>query len=364
MTAVDAAEAAAARFNQLVAYHANEERIRQAARARVRMEAVDFSAVRFRGLDTWLDEEYAQLDYRIDELLPSGARIVLAAPAKAGKSTLVGNLIRSLVDGSDFLNRFPAKWGEGRVVLIDNELDERRLQVWLRDQDITRTEQVAVVALRGHTATFNVLDKDIRAGWATALRKAKASVLILDCFRPLMDALGLNEHTEAGRLLEAIDALKTEADIGEVIVVHHMGHGAERSRGDSRIIDWPDATWKLVRQATDDGETNEAGPRYFSAYGRDVDVPEGLLTYNHDSRRLTFTGGSRRQTAADGAIPDVLDHLEANPGASLRAIETALADRHPRGTIRNAVRRAVEVGQIDTAPGPRRSTLHMLAMTP
>jgi hypothetical protein len=55
------------------------------------------------------------------------------------------------------------------------------------------------------------------------------------------------------------------------MVVHHMGHAGERSRGDSRILDWPDASWKLVREDLDD----PASPRYLSAFGRDVDVPEG-----------------------------------------------------------------------------------------
>ena len=45
------------------------------------------------------------LTYRVVDLWPSGGRVLLAAPYKAGKSTMVGNVIRALVDGDRFLGR-------------------------------------------------------------------------------------------------------------------------------------------------------------------------------------------------------------------------------------------------------------------
>ena len=45
------------------------------------------------------------------------------------------------------------------------------------------------------------------------------------------------------------DELLSEARIGEGVFVHHMGHYGERARGDSRLRDWPDGEWRLVRQA-------------------------------------------------------------------------------------------------------------------
>ena len=91
-----------------------------------------------------------------------------------------------------------------------------------------------------------------------------------------MDALGLDEHSEAGRWLTAFDELLKEADIREALVVHHSGHGGERSRGDSRILDWPDGIWNLVRENKDD--LNSA--RFISAKGRDIDVAEGELHFD------------------------------------------------------------------------------------
>jgi hypothetical protein len=226
--------------------------------------------------------------YRIDGLWPSGGRVMLAAQHKAGKTTMVGNVLRSLADGSAFLGQFRTE--PARVILLDFEMHEDHVRKWLRDQRIARTGFVTVRPLRGKVSSFDILDGKIRSEWATRLRGHE--VAIFDCLRPILDALGLDEHRDAGRLLIAIDELINEAGIPETLIIHHMGHSNERGRGDSRIIDWPEANWKLVRENED-----EASPRYFSAYGRDVNQREALLDYDHSKRRLTLTGGSRKEAS-------------------------------------------------------------------
>jgi AAA domain len=147
--------------------------------------------------------------YLIDELAPIGGRVLLSAQFKAGKSTVVGNLVRSLVDGDPFLGRFQVPNPVQRVVLIDNELSEATVQRWLRAQEIKNLDAVAdVVTLRGKVNTFNILDDDrTRTRWARRLSDLGADYLILDCLRPCLDALGLSEDKEAGRFLVAYDAL-------------------------------------------------------------------------------------------------------------------------------------------------------------
>lgn len=106
-------------------------------------------------------------------------------------------------------------------------------------------------------------------------------MLIFDCLRPALDALPLSEDKEAGRFLEFLDELAAEACIGELLTIHHMGHVGERSRGDSRILDWPDAVWKLVKDAEDDSTGPASVLRYLSAYGRDVDVSDLPFDESH-----------------------------------------------------------------------------------
>ena len=200
---------------------------------------------------------------------------MLAAQFKAGKTTLVGNYIRSKVDGDPFLGRAKVTPITGTLVLIDLEMSASQLDAWLRAQGIRDDDRVVPIPLRGQAASFNLLDESLRAQWVARLRQAHAEDLVLDCLRPVLDALGLDEQREAGRFLVAFDALPARGRIPEALVIQHMGHGNERARGDSRLRDWPDAEWRLVRRDDD-----PASPRFITAYGRDVDVPESQLVYD------------------------------------------------------------------------------------
>lgn len=299
------------------------------------------------------DDEAA---YRVGELWPTGGRVLLAAQFKAGKSTLVGNVLRSLVDGDKFLDRFDAV-PVGRVALIDTELDTRTLRRWLREQAIDNTERVSVLPLRGAVSTFDILDPATRARWAAQL--SGADVVILDCLRPILDALGLSEDKDAGRVLVAFDALLAEIGATEGLVVTHMGHEAERARGDSRLRDWPDAEWKIARGG-DDSDDDGRRPRYFSALGRDVSLPEGLLTFDPETRRLAYGEGNRRDSNARAALPELMALIRAEPGTlSKNAAEIRLRDEHaiPQRVARQAIAAAIRSGDLDVTAGPRNAKL-------
>lgn len=294
--------------------------------------------------------------YRVGELWPTAGRVLLAAQFKSGKSTLVGNVIRALVDGNQFLGRFDVT-PVGKVALIDTELDKRTLRRWLRAQGIVNTEAVSVLSLRGAVSAFDILDPATRSGWVRQL--AGADVVILDCLRPVIDALGLSEDKDAGRLLVAFDALLAELSANEGMVVTHMGHQNERARGDSRLLDWADSLWKIVRDG-DEIDDDGARPRFLSALGRDVALPEGQLTYDAATRRLTYADGSRRDSDARAAMPELLALVRAEPGIlSKNAAETRLRDDHgiAQKAARVAIRKAITDGSVIVMPGPRNASL-------
>ncbi|WP_100522673.1 AAA family ATPase [Mycobacteroides abscessus] len=314
-------------------------------------------------LSTLLATPDITAEYSISGVAPAGGRVMLSAQYKAGKSTLVGNVVRSRVDQTPFLERFEVSSPARSVVLIDTELSEGTLRRWLRDQNIVNASAVSdVVALRGRVGAFDLIDRKRRAEWVARLRALRCDYLILDCLRPVLDALGLDEHRDAGRFLVAFDALLSEAAVADALVVHHMGHSNERARGDSRLQDWPDALWRLVRENDEPGSA-----RFFSAYGRDVDVREGRLTFDPDTRHLSYVDGSRTDSKAEAAKPDVLAVLaeaakSASDGLSGRQIEDALKEAdHSRGAIRDALKALVALGVLATADGARRSKLHRIA---
>lgn len=293
--------------------------------------------------------------YRIDGWQPAGTRVVLVAQFKAGKTTLVGNLARVLVDGGLFLGRDLVTPVEGAVGLLDFEMGAAQFDTWLADQKIVNDDRIVVVPLRGAASAFDILNPERRAEWAELLAARGVSYLVLDCLRPVLDALGLDEHKDAGRFLVAFDALLKEAGVPEATVVHHMGHAFERARGDSRIRDWPDVEWRLVRQDED-----PAAPRYITAYGRDVDQPEAQLHFDPATRHLALVGGNRADAKARGALGAVLELLAATPDLSKNEIETQLAGAYSRAAVRKALADGVSSGQIATKPGPKNATLHAL----
>ncbi|MGH3496300.1 MAG: AAA family ATPase [Nocardioidaceae bacterium] len=353
LDAEEAAINAANAFSDAVAREAWTLRVRQTARRRlVAEDAGNRPPPTPVDLTDFLAIDDPDPTYRIDRIWPTGGRILLAAQWKAGKSTMVGNLIRALADGKAFLDHFDIT-RTANILLIDDELDERLLRKWLAAQQIGTPEAVKLLTLKGRATTFDLLDPQTRAHWAHQI--TGADIVILDCLRPILDALSLDENHDAGQFLVAFDDLLNQAGITETIIVHHMGHSAERSRGDSRLMDWPDALWKIVRDKDEEDETADdpAGARYFSAYGRDVDIGQAELSYDPDTRHLTLGTGatSRRQATAHRKIvrtdESVMAVVTDTPGLTKRRLRAAVA--HTGGhnpDIDAAVERLVAQGLI------------------
>jgi hypothetical protein len=361
-------QARARQFEGLVDQEVLRGRVRDEARRRLRVERVE-GAPEAVDLGELLSAPDPLVNYRIEGLWTRHGRVLLTAAFKAGKSTLVQNVLRGLADGGDLLGKHEVHQVERRVVLIDNELDVDELRLWLREQGIKNTDRVSVISLRGKVATFDPIDEHVRSEWAKKLAAQEADVVILDCLRPVLDALGLDEHTQAGTFLTAFDALLDEAGVGEAIVVHHAGHEGERARGDSRLRDWPDQEWRIVREKGEGDAIDPSKPRFFAAYGRRVDVPEGQLDYSPSDRRLFYAGGSRADSKLRYALKHVIDVLteareNREPGLSQNEILRRLAEcGEPRRAIQKALETAVQRRIVRQYPGERRAVLHEL-MTP
>lgn len=339
-----------------LASEAHRMRVRQAAQELVRAEKAKSTELpTFMRLDDFLARPLPPITHRVEKLWPAGGNVLLAAQWKAGKTTLRDNLVRSLVDGTPFLGRFSVDNATPcSVALIDFELDEQTLQRWLDDQDFANPERIQILSMRGRASTFNILDEHVRSRWAVMLRDLGVTQVVIDCLRPILDALSLSEDKEAGRFLEALDELAHQAGVREKFLVHHMGHSSERSRGDSRLLDWPDALWKLTRLKDDDDPTldDPAGPRFFSAFGRDVNHPESELTFDPATRHLALGDGAVNRKAA-GAVrkahaarPAVLEAVRKTPGMGIRQIRHK-CDGHGNPAIDAAVKQLIEEGVIE-----------------
>ena len=147
-----------------------------------------------------------------------------------------------------------------------------------------------------------------------------------------------------------------------------MGHAGERARGDSRLSDWPDATLAAGR-----GCDEADSPRYFSAYGRDIDVPTGRLDFDPDTRWLTYTDESRASTqlqtdtqvVLDEVVDMLVDKLRAGDGdgeMNRNAILKEADSKHHRGdkTVSPALLRGVLTSVLSVRDGPRKSKIYRL----
>ncbi len=358
-------------FNRAVAERVYTLRVSDEATRLYRAEAMPVAPEPV-GLDLLLAEEPERIAWRIESVFPINARVVLAAQRKAGKTTMTANLARCLVDGGLFLDRWPVAPVERRVTVLDFEMSRNMLRDWLTAQAIVNAEKLTVWPLRGSAAAFDITTSAVRRQWATRLAELGTDVLIVDCLRPILDAIGLDESREAGRFLVALDELAADAGIGEMVLVHHAGHQGERSRGDSRLRDWPDAEWRLVREKAEQ-EGEEPGPdakRFFMAEGRDVAVPESALDYNPATRRLTLVGGNRQASKAETHFPRIIELIregmtggavEGAPGYTGAQIEALMKGDAPRAAVRQALGLLSEKGQIITVPGGRTARFYLLA---
>jgi hypothetical protein len=293
--------------------------------------------------------------WRIASLWPAGGNVVLAAQFKAGKTTLRDNLIKAWCDGEAFLGAYVITPPVCPLFVIDAEMAPTMARRWLKAHSIEHPERFTYANIRGGAAAFNPLASALRAQWAKRITGSAA--VLLDCLGPVMGALGLDENKAAdiGRFLASFEQLLAEAGVSESFVIHHMGHAAERSRGASRLRDWPDAEWRLVRQDDD-----PASDRYLSAFGRDVEVPESRLGFDPETRRLTLDGGSRQDTRVAGARAAVIELLTGQPGLSTNAISDQLSEEHGRNAVRAALAALVKDREVTIQKGPRRSKPHSL----
>lgn len=280
---------------------------------------------------------------RITRLSFVGHNVLLAAKAKAGKSTLILSLIRSLADGDPFLGSLDVTPPVGHVGYINYEMSQSQMNQWLRDAGVQNPERVAVLHLRGYSLPLlGETAQDFYVEWA---KGCGVEVLIADPWGRMMVGSGSeNSNDDVRAVLGILGEIKRRAGIADLFVAAHMGHaqaeiGQERARGASELLGWPDALWNLNKVA----ET-----RFLSATGRDIDFTEQSLVYDPDSRSMTLDGGTtdRATAKATAAEAEVVKIVAAKPGQLTTKVQARMTSTTQRTARTEAVRCAVESGRI------------------
>lgn len=297
-----------------------------------------------RSLTEFLAEVEDPEEYRIQDLWPAQGRVLLAAQAKSGKTTLVAaNLLRSLVDGEDFLGRYHVKKVQRRVIYLNMEVGTRTMRKWLHDAGIVNTSAITVANLRGKAGALALLTVNGRKQLGAWIATHDGEIVILDPLAPLLAALGLDENSnsDVAKFFTWWNEALAYGGVIDDVVVHHAGHGGERSRGASRLLDEPDAIWTLTKDTenkaprNDDPFADTTPMRYLSAYGRDVELPAEALKFDPMTRRLELTGMSRSSMGMNSNERRVIQLMSDLMPRSKNEIAHALGGN--RNTIYSAI---------------------------
>lgn len=282
----------------------DEERVQaryeslQADRAARRLLARDEAAGLWSGftddsLAALLAEPRDPTPWIIEGLLRRGHKAVLTAAFKVGKTTLLTNVVRSLVDGAPLFGRFAVQPTDRRVAIFDYELTREDAADLYERVNVSATDRVLLSSLRG--VGFS-LANDVHAEQVVDyFRRNDVGVWLIDPYARAMRGFGSeNSNDDVGAFLSRVDQIAAEAELDAVVISAHTGRGeqlvgSEHARGATKIDDDPDARWIYTK--------DESGSRFFRAEGRNrVGCEEFALTHDPDTELLTASTLSRSDT--------------------------------------------------------------------
>lgn len=263
-----------------------------------------------------------EVKWTIKDIFPTGANVTLTAQYKAGKTTLINSLAKSLADGEKFLNYFEQPDHKGRIVIFNYEVSENQYRRWMNDVCIESSDKITLVHLRGKRLPLTVARvEDLTV---SILKDLDAQTWILDPFARAFTGCGdENSNSDVGVFLDTLDVIKERSGVSNLVLPIHTGraqeNGVDRARGATRLDDWADVRWLLKKTA--DG-------RFFSADGRDVLQEEQMLTFDEATRSLTLGGVDSRMAKKRGLEDMWIDVVVANPGLSTSQLSDILGKRY------------------------------------
>lgn len=287
-----------------------------------------------------LQQPDEQETYLINELFPTGANVVLTAAFKSGKTTMINQLVKSLVDDEPFLGKYGTQAHDGNVVVFNYEVDKRQYRQWMREVGIKNQSKVYLIHLRGlrmPMTTQYIQDKTIEM-----LANLNCQTWIIDPYARAFTGSGdENSNSDVGYFLDTLDIIKEQSGVQNLIMPAHTGRaqeqGIDRARGATRLDDWADVRWLLNK--------NDSGERFFSATGRDVEVPEQLLTWSETTRALRIERPiGKHDRTKERVLEALVEYVSANPGCMTKDIDTNVKGHST--DLRKAKEQAISEGLV------------------
>lgn len=255
-------------------------------------------AVELTSLSQLLSEPDEQHAYCIRDRVPSGAVTLLAAPPKAGKSTLARAMAFAVATGAPCLG-----WSTQRGPCWYLALEEKRSEVRkaFKRLGANGSEPIHVLIAQA--------PNDLLAQLHELARTEKPSLIIVDTLQRLIKAKDLNDYALVTTAFEPLLALARDSGAALLLLHHASAHatreGLDAVLGSTALSASVDNVLVLKRSAD--------GRRALSSVQRiGPDLEPVVLALNSTTGVLSIAG-READIAADEIATAILDALGAQP---------------------------------------------------
>lgn len=272
-------------------YEEELERVAQSMRVREEIayrraieEAATLVSLTDKSVRDEITEDYVEPTWRIEGLHIASSFTTITASKKTGKSTLMLNLMRSLVDGRPFLGQ-RVEPVTGKIGYWNLELDRNVWLQWVKDIGIQAADQIVALHLRGQR--FPIYHPELYKRIIEWLKRNEIEVLIVDpgakLLRgwPVLGGGGVENNNDVVAVVcQRLREMVEDGGVTDLFVPLHTGHnGGENqySRGATVWEDDPDHLWNLWSKEVVKGDEPI---RHFKAFGRNVDFDTVMLEYD------------------------------------------------------------------------------------
>lgn len=174
-----------------------------------------------------LYEDKTEVEWLVSRLLSKGGVSLISADPKAGKSTLVRQLIRDVLRGSNFLER---RCEQGAVFYFAIEEQKQIVNASFRRLGVTENDNLFIHM--GDPLTNNSLE-DFRE----LLNEHKPSLAVIDTLFDFLEVESENNYKEVKRELRRLRQIARESNT-HIVLVHHNSKGQkdDKRRGNRGIL--------------------------------------------------------------------------------------------------------------------------------
>jgi hypothetical protein len=280
-------------FDQEMARVAQTLRVREEIAYLKALEEATLTDLPNTSIADQLKEEYIEPVYRIDGLHIVGNFTTITATYKTGKSTLMLNLMRSLVDGDPFLGQ--------RVLPVDRnvaywnlEIEQNQFLQWASDTGLKGKGRVKPLHLRG--TPFPLYHPEFEKRIVAWLQDNEIDALIIDPgyllllgWPPVGNGGIENNNDLIAVVANKLQEIKRAGGVTDLFIPLHTGHQASggdnmHARGGSVWGGYPDHLWTMWKKRLVEGEDEI---RHFRATGRSPDFDTILLAFDKHTRLYT-----------------------------------------------------------------------------